>query len=213
LIVSSDTDVFSNYSILANLDTTENDAGYLTKKDAIQDPLNHYSFELLSLNRWLEIKKIISTNFSLSIYNELEYINNHDLQKVVYNRELFTKYLFDFERFKLEFNEFVFKFNRNSPEFELVDEEKKYLFDNVTKRIKRNIIYMEEFINTLNRHSENTLALKNIEFSMNMQNYVLLLTIVVLVISFVQIFLTLSQMMLDHLTLKIITNYLIKYLL
>ncbi|KGK98710.1 hypothetical protein LI82_07640 [Methanococcoides methylutens] len=205
-------DVFSNYLIIANRKTANQNKMYSSIKSSIQYPLNHYSFELLSLNRWLEIEQRNATELNLLVSKELEYITKNDFKKVISNREKIAKYLFYFERFKIEINKFDFRLTNNSPKFELLGEQKKYLFDFIIENINRNINYMDEFINTLNRHSDNTLALKNIEYSKKMQNIVLLLTVLIIVISFVQIFLVLIQLILDHWTLKMVINHLINYL-
>lgn len=202
---SDEKDVFPNHSIIANLKTT-NKNGYATVKGSIQYPLNSCSFELLSYYRWLEMKRRVGTSFNLLVSKEREYIDNNDLSKVISNRELIAEYFFQFERFKIEITGIAAVYVKCNYKFKSLGDGNLCLFDAIMEQINVNLDYMEKFITTLNRHSDSTLALKNIEYTKKMQDLVLFLTLVVIIIS-------VAQMILDNFDSKNIITYLINYLI
>ncbi|MCC4772061.1 hypothetical protein FXV91_18405 [Methanosarcina sp. DH2] len=149
---------------------------------------------MLAFKRWLEIEERTGTELNLLISKESEYVANNQFKKAIINREEITKYLFYFERFKIEINMFDSMLVDDCPAFESLDKKNRFLFRNVMTKIKRHINYIDEFVNTLNRHSDNILALKNIEYNKNVQNSVLRLTYLIIIISIVQIILSIIQM-------------------
>lgn len=185
---------FPSYSIIADRQTANADNMYFDIKTSIQHPLDNCSFELLAFKRWLEIEERTGTELNLLISKESEYVANNQFKKAILNREEITKYLFYFERFKIEINMFDSMLVDDCPAFESLDKKNRFLFRNVMTKIKRHINYIDEFVNTLNRHSDNILALKNIEYNKNIQNSVLRLTYLIIIISIVQIILSIIQM-------------------
>lgn len=178
--------VFSNYSIIANLDNTHKNETD-TIMESHQYGLNYYSFELFCFYRWLEICGKIGNDFSLLISNELKYISKNNIKNVILNREKISTYIYYFKIFRIEFNKYESMFTIYSSDFELLYEEKNYLFDLIIKHIHKRVDYMNEFLNLLNCHSDNTLTLKNIVYSKKVQTSVHILTILLLIIGLIQI--------------------------
>lgn len=187
-----DKEVFPNYTIIANRKTAEKE-GYTSIKSSIQYQLNHFSFEIFCYARWLDIEEKVGLSLSSLVSKELEYITKNDFNKVIANREVITKYIFYFEKFKVELKNYTDNFDKGYLPFKPLNKNDVYLLHQLLERINENINYIDEFINTLNRHSDNTLALKNIEYNKKMQNSVLILTLVIIAMTVVQIYLTLNK--------------------
>jgi len=167
---------------------------YSDIKTSIQLPLNSYSFELLAFKRWLDIEEKIGTDLNLLMSKESEYIANNKFKKAILNREKITKCLFHFERFKIEVSRFGSMLEGDSPAFRSLGKEDILLFSGIMAQIKHHIHYIDEFISILNRHSDSTLTLKNVEYNKNVQDSVLRLTYAVIIISIIQIALSVIQM-------------------
>jgi hypothetical protein len=185
-------EAFSNYVIIANRKTADKE-GYTTIKSSIQYKLNTCLFEILCYKRWVEIEEKTGLSLNSLVSKELEYITKNDFNKVISNREVVTKYMFYFERFKIEFSNYTFDFSKDDLPFESLNEKDVFLFNQLVKRINEYVIYIDKFISTLNRHSDNTLALKNIQFNKKMQERVNILTIIVILLTILQIYVTLYK--------------------
>ncbi|MCM1985815.1 hypothetical protein [Methanococcoides seepicolus] len=187
--------LYSNYSLLANRKNANADNGYSDIKHFIQYPLmSEITFELIGFDRWVEVEKRKGTSHQLLISNELEHINKNEFDQVISNRELIIKYIFNFERFKVEFQKFVMTSTRKYHDFRELNEPHNYLFDDqINKMINSNIKYIESYVSILNKHSSSNLALKNIYYNKKIQKSVKNLTIFIIILTVIQVILILSQ--------------------
>jgi hypothetical protein len=191
---------FTNYSILISREGSEKELNY-NHEGSIGFPLPEISFDLLCLHRWLEFTERHMRNFKKSIIKEMGDFTQNELKNLISNRQLITKELFYFERFKIEIEEYNLWFLHKDYEFKSLNDPERCLFEMLLKMIKRDIKSMDAITKVLNNHSINNLNLKNIEYNNKMQDKVLQLTYIVIIFAIIQIIVAIIPIQLTYHTL------------
>lgn len=179
---------FNNFSVFINSDVELNDM----RPDVnsyIERELNTSSFILLSFIRWLEIKRQIVERFGLTLSEEIEDLTKSKIKNIIEKRKTIATESFNFERFKIEFNQMN---TYGHSDFESLNERKDNLHETLMANIQNRIDNIGETINKLNEHSNAISNLKNIEYSKNMQDIVIILTVIILCLTAIQIILYLK---------------------
>lgn len=185
--IESKTDVVSNnYVIFANRKTsTEN--MYPDIDSAIELKLNFCSFDLIAIERWVRIQEDVVGELSSTVLEEISKIQENKFSKAIETRKSILKNVFSFKRFgvgyKWNSNQFTFRSlkDKNNPE------RKIDLFKGLKEGIDIRTKEISSIIDVFTKQYETILNLKNLEFSKNMKNSVLWLTIVIIVLSIIQI--------------------------
>src|SRR3989344_9159890 len=177
---------FHNYLIFANRKISKSEM-YSSIDANIEEPLNFCCFDLLAIDRLLEVQERLAGEFNSKISKEISDLNKNKLKNVLNNRKEIYKEIFYFERFKVEFKNYHPIPDKFS--FESLGEKKSKLFDNLSNNIKRKISDISDILNIFNQNSESILRLKNIEYAKKMQDWVMCLTILIIILTLTQIFL------------------------
>lgn len=184
---SSHEEHFNNYSIFATRDKSKYSDMYPNVDRSIVGEFNSRPFVVLAFFRWLEIEEQIVGNFNSLISEEIEYLEKINLKSVIANRKIISKELFYFERLKVELNLNNFDFFYTELDFKSLGEEKNDLSDGIIKNVNKRIGDIDEIINKLNEHSINVFNLKNMEYSKNIQDWIVILTIIIIELTLIQI--------------------------
>ena len=184
----SNDESFNNFSVFANRDVEPDDM-YPDINSYIEENLNTHSFILLSFIRWLEIKRQIVERFGLTLSEEIEDLTKSKIKNIIEKRKTIATESFNFERFKIEFNQMN---TYGHSDFESLNERKDNLHETLMANIQNRIDNIGETINKLNEHSNAISNLKNIEYSINMQYIVSILTVIILCLTAIQIILYLK---------------------
>jgi len=180
---------FNNYVIFANRKTsTEN--MYPDVDSAIVLKLNFCSFDLIAIERWLRIQENVVGKLSSTVLEEISKIQKNKFSKAIETRKNILKNVFSFKRFgvgskwnSVFFDRFTFMSlkDKKNPKRQID------LFKNLKERIDTRIKEISNLIDVFTKQYETILNLKNLEFSKNMQISVRTLTIVIIVLSIIQI--------------------------
>jgi len=177
---------FNNYVIFANRKTsTEN--MYPDVDSAIVLKLNFCSFSLIAIERWVRIQENVVGELSSTVLEEISKIQKNKFSKAIETRKNILKNVFSFKRFgvgyKWNSNQFTFRSlkDKNNPERQID------LFKGFKEGINTRTKEISSIIDVFTKQYETILNLKNLEFSKNMQTSVRTLTIVIIVLSIIQI--------------------------
>ena len=190
---SSNEEHFNNYSIFATRDISKYSDMYPDVDSSIVGEFNSRPFVVLAFFRWLQIEEQIVGKFNSLISEEIEYLEKINLKSVIANRKIISKELFYFERLKVELKINNLYFFNNQLDFKSLGNEKSDLSNNVRGHINKGIEDIDEIINEINKHSNNIFNLKNIEYSKQMQDKVLILTIFIILFTFIQLYFTIKN--------------------
>jgi len=188
--IESKTDIVSNnYVIFANRKTsTEN--MYLDIDSAIVLKLNFCSFDLIAIERWVRIQENVVGKLSSTVSEEISKIQENKFSKAIETRKDILKSVFSFKIFGVGykrngsiFGQFTFKSLKDTKNPERQIDLFKGLKESIDTRIKE----IDNLIDVFTKQYETILNLKNLEFSKNMQTSVRTLTIVIIVLSIIQI--------------------------
>jgi len=180
-------ELFYNYSIFATRDISKYSDMYSDIDTSIVEEFNSRPFVLLAFFRWLKIEEQIVGKFNLLISEEIKYLDKNKLKSIIANRKIISKELFYFERLKVELKQNNINFFNNELDFKSLGEEKHDLSEGIMKNVNRRIEDIDEIINKLNEHSSNVFNLKNMEYSKNMQDWIAILTIIIMELTLFQI--------------------------
>ena len=184
---------FKNYSIFAKRKISDNGDFSLDIDTYIERQFNYRPFVLLAFIRWLKIEEQTIGKFNSLISEEMEYFTKNRLKKIIGNRKIISKEFFYFERLKVELKINNLYFFNNQLDFKSLGNEKSDLSNNVRGHINKGIEDIDEIINEINKHSNNIFNLKNIEYSKQMQDKVLILTIFIILFTFIQLYFTIKN--------------------
>jgi Mg2+ and Co2+ transporter CorA len=188
---TSDSHSYNNYVIFANRIESVH-TGYYDVDSGIKGEINDCDFDLFAIDRFVKQQENHVGKLNLILSQEIENIQSNNFNKAIGNRKKVIQTIFSFERFSVEFKRYRFfpiEFEFN----ELVVREQlgkqieffKDLQDNIDARIKE--------INSLNslfsKEHETILSLKNLEFNKKMQDKILYLTILMIILTFIQVIL------------------------
>lgn len=180
---------FKNYLILANKKTSANNM-YPDLDSAIEETINHCSFDLLAIDRWVRIQEEVVGSLNMTVSEEILNIKDNKFDKAIDTRKTVLQKIFSFERFVFEFKRYGVipdKFPFKSIKDKRNPERQFELFKGLRKGISERIKEIYELINGFTRQYETILNLKNVEFSKIMQNKVFILTVVVVILALAQI--------------------------
>ena len=180
---------FNNYMILANRKTSSENM-YPDVDSAIVLKLNFCSFDLIAIERWVRIQENVVGKLSSTVLEEISKIQKNKFGKAIETRKNILKNVFSFKRFgvgskwnSVFFDRFTFMSlkDKKNPKRQID------LFKNLKERIDTRIKETSNLIDVFTKQYETILNLKNLEFSKNMQTSVRTLTIVIIVLSIIQI--------------------------
>jgi hypothetical protein len=159
---------------------------------AINWGINSCSFELFALNRWLKIQEQLVGDYNLKISEELEELNKNNLTQLIELQKQFLRELFYFERFKVEFRGYHLTGDRlNFINLETTAgtpiSVRVILFDSFEKNIALRMTDIDGMISAYTKHFDSVIALKNIEYNNNLQWWIRLLTILILILTLLQV--------------------------
>jgi len=179
---------FNNYLMFANRECP-NCPEFSDFDNSIEVQIRDCSFELLAFDRLMDIQKNVVGTFNEMISKEIRYLESDKLNKAFENRKALNSKLFYFDRFKIEFKQYMKNdFQTNKFNFVNITGNNDF-FNNIIKNIDFRIIETDNLIKTFTKHSNSILELKNIEYTKKTQDRVLFLTIVVVILTLVQIYL------------------------
>ena len=180
---------FENYVLFANRKTsTEN--MYPDIDSAIVMKLNFCSFDLIAIERWVRIQENVVGKLSSTVSEEILKIQKNKFGKAIETRKDVLKNIFSFKRFEVEHKRTGFIFDRftfKSLKDKKNSERQINLFKGLKERIDTRIKEISDLIDVFTKQYETILNLKNLEFSKNMKTSVRWLTIVIIVLSIIQI--------------------------
>lgn len=166
--------MYGNYIIFVN---NEIDERFFNK-------LWYCSFNLLVVSRWLKIQKKNVSEFNTLITDEISNIKKDDLNEIINNRKEIYHKIFDFERFKSEFN-----LTKDYRECNFISIKKKSnIFKKLSKDINFQIQKIDIMIKTFDKHSNSILELTNINYMKETQEKVNKLTNVIIALTIIQVF-------------------------
>ena len=188
--IESKTDViYNNYVIFANRKTSAENM-YSNIDNAIELKLNFCSFDLIAIERWVRTQEDVVGNLSSTVLEEISKIQENKFSKAIKTRKSILKDVFSFKRFGVGykrdgsiFDQFTFKSLKDTKNPERQIDLFKGLKESIDTRIKE----IDNLIDVFTKQYETILNLKNLEFSKKMKNSVLWLTIVIIVLSIIQI--------------------------
>lgn len=186
---------FENYMIFANRKTST-DNMYPDIDSAIVIKLNFCSFDLIAIERWVRIQENVVGKLSSTVSEEISKIQENKFSKAIETRKNVLKSVFSFKRFGVGYkrNGFIFdQFTFKSLKDKKNPERQIDLFKGLKERIDTRIKEISNLIDVFTKQYETILNLKNLEFSKNMKNSVLWLTIVIIVLSIIQILLLVNS--------------------
>jgi hypothetical protein len=185
----NDYSMYDNYLILANR-TNGLDHLYPDVDTAIEENLNFCCFDLLAIDRLVKLQESNVGKFNLTVSQEIDNIRSNNFNKAIEGRKEILRTIFSFERFVAEFAGYWLRPDRFKfePLFDTKESGKqmdlfKGLHENINTRIKE----INALISLFAREHENVLNLKNLEFNKKMQDKVLWLTILILILTIIQI--------------------------
>jgi hypothetical protein len=188
--IESERDVeFNNYMIFANRETSKEKI-YPDIDSAIELKLNFCSFDLIAIERWVRIQEDVVGKLSSTVLEEISKIQENKFSKAIETRKSILKNVFSFKRFGVgyKWNSFIFdKFTFTSLKDERNPERQIDLFKGLKEGIDTRTKEISNLIDVFTKQYETILNLKNLEFSKNMQTSVRCLTIVIIVLSIIQI--------------------------
>ncbi|MCK4327041.1 MAG: hypothetical protein KAW41_01040 [Candidatus Diapherotrites archaeon] len=180
---------FENYLIFANRKTTSNNM-YPDIDASIEETLNFCSFDLVAINRWIKVQEEMVGTLNSTVSREISQIQQNRFSKAIETRKSVLKSIFPFERFATEYVRYKMipdKFEFKSLKDERAPDKQIDLFNGLKEGITAKITELHELINGFTRQHESIMALKNLEFSKNMQNLIIILTIALIVLTIIQI--------------------------
>jgi len=180
---------FNNYTIFANRETSKEKI-YPDIDSAIELKLNFCSFDLIAIERWVRIQEDVVGKLSSTVLEEISKIQENKFSKAIETRKSILKNVFSFKRFGVgyKWNTFIFdKFTFTSLKDERNPERQIDLFKGLKEGINTRTKEIGSIIDVFTKQYETILNLKNLEFSKNMQTSVRWLTIVIIVLSIIQI--------------------------
>ena len=190
---------FENYVIFANRKTSTDDM-YHDIDTAIEEGLNFCSFDLIAIDRWVRTQESVVGKLNSTVSEEISKIQENEFSKAIETRKVVLKSVFSFERFGAEYKEYGFipdKFAFKSLEDKKNPVRQIDLFKGLKEGIGTRIKEINNLIDGFTRQYETILNLKSLEFSKNMQTYVLTLTIVVIVLAIFQIIIVIDSEILE----------------
>ena len=207
-IVSNDLDEYTNYIVFANRKESV-DSSYHNVDSAIILKINDCDFDLIAIDRLVKQQENHVGKLNLLITQELEYLQHDNFERVINSQKEVIQTLFSFERFSIEYTEQWF-----SPidcEFKclIIKEEldkQTELFHDIKNSIDFRIKKIDILNSLFSREHEKILNLKNLEFNKKMQNLVYYLTIVVIILTIIQVLVSFKTELLDIL-MKFLTTY------
>jgi hypothetical protein len=180
---------FNNYTIFANRETSKEKI-YPDIDSAIELKLNFCSFDLIAIERWVRIQEDVVGKLSSTVLEEISKIQENKFSKAIETRKSILKNVFSFKRFGVgyKWNSFIFdRFTFMSLKDKKNPKRQIDLFKGLKEGIDTRIKEISNLIDVFTKQYETILNLKNLEFSKNMKNSVLWLTIVIIVLSIIQI--------------------------
>jgi len=180
---------FNNYVIFANRETSKEKI-YPDIDSAIELKLNFCSFDLIAIERWVRIQEDVVGKLSSTVLEEISKIQENKFSKAIETRKSILKNVFSFKRFGVgyKWNSFIFdKFTFTSLKDERNPIGQIDLFKGLKEGINTRTKEIGSIIDVFTKQYETILNLKNLEFSKNMQTSVRWLTIVIIVLSIIQI--------------------------
>ncbi len=180
---------FNNYMIFANRKESA-DITYPDEDTSIEHRISFCAFDLLAMDRLVDIQVKMAGEFNTLISQELMLLNKNRIGTVIDTRRRISQNIFHFERFKTEFEQYV-PVPDKFP-FKGLKGKDNYLFDNVKKNLTKKMNHLEKVINTFEKHSNANLNLKNIEYSKKIQNLMIALTFLMIILAIIQIVVALN---------------------
>jgi hypothetical protein len=191
-IESNDSDEDNNYIVFANRKESA-DALYHNVDSAIIGKINDCDFDLIAIDRLVKQQENHVGKLNLLITQEIESLQSDNFNRAIDSQKEVIQTIFSFERFSIEYTEHWF--SRIDYEFKnLIFREGLDKQTELFHEIKDHIDFRIKKINILNslfsREYEKILNLKNLEFNKKMQNVVYHLTIVVIILTIIQVLLS-----------------------
>lgn len=155
---------YHNYILFVNQNLIDSN-----KYDIKTDIVRNLQISILALDRITSLNKNILRELNAIISDEIQNLEKNKLNHILENRKKISKDIFQFKRFKIEFERLKFKdfsdsLNRNLIFLRKNTEEHNFFEYLLLYNIKQTED-IDNSINTLNQNFNLTLNLKNIEYS------------------------------------------------
>ncbi len=181
---------FENYVIFANRSLPFDDM-YSSLDEDIEERIGYCSFDILALLRYVQVQEQLVGKINNLVSKEVNEINNNNFGNAITSRKDILKHVFAFQRFETEFNHY----NMGSDRFLFMsvfdphrpNEKNNNMLKGTKKGVEKRIKDINNLINGFTRQYETIIDLKNVEYSKKMQDIVFWLTILIIVLTVVQI--------------------------
>lgn len=179
LMKEEGTNITPNYIIFAN----RSDLTDCPSVDLVVN-LTSFSFSYLAIERWVELQERFLGKLNEIVSKEIQYLNKSDIKSLLDKRGKIQNKIFNFRRFSAELTNNYTIFNIDHCNFISLDSGRDHFKE---LDLFNKILYTKDMIEVYLNHSNSNLKLKNIEYNEKTQSRVHYLTIVVVVLTSIQI--------------------------
>jgi len=188
---SSDSSAHNNYLIFANRKESL-EAGYCDVDAGIKDKINYCDLDLIAFDRFSKQQESHVGKLNLTLSQEIENIKINNFKNAIESRKEIIQTNFPFERFSVEFKNYRF-FPRECKFYNLNGFEKRFKKIELFKGLQNEINARIKEINALKlffyKEHETILSLKNLETDKRTQDIVLWLTVLIVILTILQLLL------------------------
>lgn len=181
---------FANYAILVDKDRID------TRIDPDREAVigiwaDSIYFDLIAIDRWIETQERFIEYFNSVLTEQYQKFEKVGIKSIIKTREDISENIFQLNRLNFEF-ELYFPFYK----LKFVSLRGNILFfENLINKSKEKLKIFYKTLSILNKHSTETLALKNISYNESIQELLIVLTIAVILLSLLQLFASVASYM------------------
>ncbi|MDP1552832.1 MAG: hypothetical protein Q8M06_07445 [Methanobacteriaceae archaeon] len=187
---------YLNHLIFTRITETNEEKSQKTKeelkREKIQKPnvnilngLKKCSFAVIAIDRQTELEESSITKINEDLSVEMSNLEKFEIKELLKKRETLLKKIFEFERFKTEIISNLDNFEF-CDFFSIEDSEIKF-FTQLKNFIITKLDFLENITQKYSKYSQSNLDLKNIEYTQKSQERIFWLTIIVGVLTFIQV--------------------------
>lgn len=151
----------------------------------IINELINCSFALIATDRQTELQELSINKINENLSVEMSNLDKFEIKELLKERETLLKKIFEFERFKTEIISNLDNFE--FCDFVSIEDSEIKFFIQLKNYIITKLNFLENITQKYSKYSQSNLDLKNIEYNQKSQERILWLTIVVGVLTFIQV--------------------------
>lgn len=165
----------------------------LFSKNSNPSDIDGYYFEILALDRWIDIQISDFNNLKSNVEDKLLNLNKNNLKDSLFDKNELSRKLVSIERFK-----FDYKFIQTFTIFKSIINEKNEFFDTIQNNIFNKIKEVNFAKSFIDEQLNDLLNIKNIEFNEENQKKTRFLEIIIVFLTGTQIILAAFQILLKN---------------